>query len=59
LEFGSLNDGAAWLNDGPGNLPAFDVLGDPVTPGVPEPGSLLLLASGMTLFAFARHRVRR
>jgi len=36
-----------WISDGNGANAAFDVLGDPVVSGVPEPGSLILLAAGL------------
>ena len=43
-QLGSLNGGATWINDGNGTNLAFDVLGNSAAP---EPGSLLLLGSGL------------
>jgi len=43
-------------NDWPFSAWAFEVTGDPVVDGVPEPSSLLLLGSGLTALVY---RVRR
>ena len=43
-QLGSLNGGATWINDSVGPNLAFDVLGDSPAP---EPGSLLLLGTGL------------
>lgn len=51
---GSLN-GGSWIHDGTGTDAAFDVLGTPST-STPEPGSLLLLGSGLAGLLVARRR---
>ncbi len=52
---GDLNNGG-WISDGTGANAAFDVLGDLVVAGVPEPASIVLLASGLLTLVIARRQ---
>jgi hypothetical protein len=45
--YGSLNGGSTWIADGTGTNAAFDVLGTASPAAVPEPGSLVLLGTGL------------